>query len=91
METLKYYSIQNVFLVAVCVNLGYIATLTNGKIKSMAFDNESLLAELCVDMGDEIQATVFESLMETASNSKEAEELVSYFKVKENSNDGNIS
>lgn len=88
---MKYYSINNLFLVVICVELGYIATLVNGKIKSMAFQNESLLAELCVDMGDEIQATVFESLMETASNSKEAEELVSYFKIKENSKDGNIS
>ena len=88
---MKYYSINNLFLVVICVELNYIATLVSGKIKSMAFDNESLLAELCADMGDEIQATVFESLMETASNSKEAEELVSYFKVKENSKDGNIS
>ena len=88
---MKYYSINNLFLVVICVDLSYIATLVSGKIKSMAFQNESLLAELCVDMGDEIQATVFESLMETASNSKEAEELVSYFKVKENSKDGNIS
>jgi hypothetical protein len=88
---MKYYSINNLFLVVICVDLSYIATLVSGKIKSMAFQNESLLAELCVNMGDEIQATVFESLIETASNSKEAEELVSYFKVKENSKDGNIS
>ena len=88
---MKYYSINNLFLVVICVDLSYIATLVSGNIKSMAFQNESLLAELCVDMGDEIQATVFESLIETASNSKEAEELVSYFKVKENSKDGNFS
>jgi len=72
-------------LVAVCVELGYIATLCHGKLKSSEFKDESLLADLCADMGDEIQETVFESLMEVASNSKEAEELVSYFSVKENS------
>lgn len=88
---MKYYSIQNVFLVAISVKLGYIATLTNGILKSMTFKNESLLAELCVDIGDEIQASVFESLMTTSSSSKEAEELVIYFKTKENTQDGNIS
>ena len=88
---MKYYSIHNVFLVAVCVELGYIATLTNGKLKSMPFTNDSLLAELCVDMGDEIKGTVFESLIAVSTSSKDAEELLTYFKVKENTKDGNIS
>lgn len=81
---MKYYSISNLFLVAVCVELNYIATLTDGVIKSQNFESESLLANLCADIGDQIQVSVFESLIHTASNSKEAEELVSYFKVKEN-------
>tara|TARA_R110000765_G_scaffold140_1_gene385 strand:+ start:350 stop:616 length:267 start_codon:yes stop_codon:yes gene_type:complete len=88
---MNYYSIQNAFLVAVCVKLDYIATLSHGTLKSMTFKNESLLAELCVDIGDEIQESVFESLMTTSSSSKEAEELVIYFKTKENIKDGNIS
>ena len=82
---MKYYSISNLFLVAVCVELNYIATLTDGVIKSQNFESESLLANLCADIGDQIAVSVFESLIHTASNSKEAEELVSYFKVKENS------
>ena len=81
---MKYYSISNLFLVAVCVELNYIATLTDGVIKGSSFEQESLLANLCADIGDEIQATVFESLIHTASNSTEAEELFTYFKVKEN-------
>ena len=81
---MKYYSISNLFLVAVCVELNYIATLTDGVIKSQNFQSESLLAHLCADIGDGIQATVFESLIHTASNSTEAEELFTYFKVKEN-------
>lgn len=81
---MKYYSISNLFLVAVCVELNYIATLTDGVIKSEDFKSGSLLAHLCADIGDGIQATVFESLIHTASNSTEAEELFTYFKVKEN-------
>ncbi len=81
---MKYYSISNLFLVAVCVELNYIATLTDGVIKGSSFEQESLLANLCADIGDQIQATVFESLIHTASNSTEAEELFTYFKVKEN-------
>jgi hypothetical protein len=82
---MKYYSISNLFLVAVCVELNYIATLTDGVIKSgSSFEQESLLANLCADIGDQIQVSVFESLIHTASNSTEAEELFTYFKVKEN-------
>lgn len=81
---MKYYSISNLFLVAVCVELNYIATLTDGVIKSQNFQSESLLANLCADIGDQIQVSVFESLIHTASNSTEAEELFTYFKVKEN-------
>lgn len=81
---MKYYSISNLFLVAVCVELNYIATLTDGVIKSQNFQSESLLANLCADIGDQIQATVFESLIHIASDSTEAEELFTYFKVKEN-------
>jgi hypothetical protein len=84
---MKYYSISNLFLVAVCVELNYIATLTDGIIKGSSFEKESLLANLCADMGDQIQVTVFESLINTASDSKEAEELLTYFKVKENGKD----
>ena len=42
-------------------------------------------------MGDEIQALVFESLLATVSSSIDAKELLTYFKVKENEKDGNIS
>jgi hypothetical protein len=88
---MKYYSIHNVFLVAISKELGYIATLVSGTLKSEVFRESSLLEKLCVSMGDEIKGTVFESLIAVSTSSKDAEELLTYFKVKENTKDGNIS
>lgn len=87
---MNYYSIHNVFFVTISNELDYIATIVDGKLSSAGLQDNSLLLRICVKMGDEIQALVFESLLATVSSSIDAKELLTYFKVKENEKDGNI-
>lgn len=86
---MKYYSLGNVVLVAICNEYDYIATLSSGYINSGALSQNILLKRVMEIEGQAIQQTTFESLINTPSSSGSAKELSNYFKVIEEN--GNIS
>ena len=86
---MKYYSLGNVVLVAICNEYDYIATLSSGYINSGALSQNTLLKRVMEIEGQAIQQTTFESLINTPSSSESAKALSNYFKVIEEN--GNIS
>ena len=80
---MKYYSLGNVVLVAICNEYDYIATLSSGYINSDALSQNTLLKRVMEIEGQAIQQTTFESLINTPSSSGSAKELSNYFKVLE--------
>jgi hypothetical protein len=86
---MKYYSLGNIVLVAICNEYDYIATLSSGYINSGALSQNTLLKRVMEIEGQAIQQTTFESLINTPSSSGSAKELSNYFKVIEEN--GNIS
>jgi hypothetical protein len=86
---MKYYSLGNVVLVAICNEYDYIATLSSGYINSGALSQNMLLKRVMEIEGQAIQQTTFESLINTPSSSESAKALSNYFKVIEEN--GNIS
>ena len=84
---MKYYSLGNVVLVAICNEYDYIATLSSGYINSGALSQNMLLKRVMEIEGQAIQQTTFESLINTPSSSESAKALSNYFKViEENGN-----
>jgi hypothetical protein len=86
---MKYYSLGNIVLVAICNEYDYIATLSSGYINSGALSQNMLLKRVMEIEGQAIQQTTFESLINTPSSSESAKALSNYFKVIEEN--GNIS
>jgi hypothetical protein len=86
---MKYYSLGNIVLVAICNEYDYIATLSSGYINSGALSQNMLLKRVMEIEGEAIQQTTFESLINTPSSSESAKALSTYFKVIEEN--GNIS
>ena len=84
---MKYYSLGNIVLVAICEDYDYIATLSSGYINSGALSQNMLLKRVMEIEGQAIQQTTFESLINTPSSSESAKALSNYFKViEENGN-----
>jgi hypothetical protein len=84
---MKYYSLGNIVLVAICEDYDYIATLSSGYINSGALSQNMLLKRVMEIEGQAIQQTTFESLINTPSSSESAKQLSNYFKViEENGN-----
>jgi hypothetical protein len=84
---MRYYSLGNIVLVAICEDYDYIATLSSGYINSGALSQNMLLKRVMEIEGQAIQQTTFESLINTPSSSESAKQLSNYFKViEENGN-----
>jgi hypothetical protein len=84
---MRYYSLGNIVLVAICEDYDYIATLSSGYINSGALSQNMLLKRVMEIEGQAIQQTTFESLINTPSSSESAKALSNYFKViEENGN-----
>ena len=86
-KIMEYYSVGNLFFVAVCKNLDYIGLLTNGYLKDGESMNGSLLYKLCVQIGEGISQQQFDSMIETPLTVSGAESLQTYLKVVENSSE----
>jgi len=84
---MKYYSLGNIVLVAICEEYDYIATLSSGYINSDALSKNKLLKRVMEIEGQAIQKTTFESLIDTPTSSESAKELSNYFKVVEENGD----
>jgi len=84
---MKYYSLGNIVLVAICEEYDYIATLSSGYINSDALSQNKLLKRIIEVEGDAIQKTTFESLIHVPTSSESAKELSNYFKVVEENGD----
>ena len=80
---MKYYSLGNIVLVAICNEYDYIATLSSGYINSGALSQNMLLKRVMEIEGEAIQQTTFESLIDRPTGSESAKELSNYFKVTE--------
>lgn len=80
---MKYYSLGNVVLVAICNEYDYIATLSSGYITSASLSQNMLLKRVMEIEGQAIQQTTFESLIDKPTGSESAKELSNYFKVVE--------
>jgi hypothetical protein len=77
---MKYYSLGNIVLVAICNEYDYIATLSSGYINSGALSQNMLLKRVMEIEGQAIQQTTFESLINTPSSSESAKELSTILK-----------
>ena len=82
---MKYYSIENVILVAHCKECNYIATLipSTGKLTGGPADGNTLLRELTKNC-TETDPKTFQEFIAKPVNSMEAEEIVVYYKTLEN-------
>ena len=82
---MKYYSIQNLFLVAIHDEYDYIATLSSGYLNSSSLQHNTLLRKIAEIEGQQINSSQFESLINLPTSVESATELTTYYKViKEN-------
>lgn len=82
---MKYYSIDNVILVAYCKDLNYISTQKPGigNLSGGAADKNPLLVKLTENC-NEIDRKSFEEFISKPKNSSEAKEMVAYYLTLEN-------
>ena len=85
---MKYYSIQNIILLAICVELDYIGMLVpgTGVLTTGTVTGDKLMCDLTAS--EIVQKTdhhTFESHLAVPTNSYSAKQLETYYKVIENS------
>ena len=85
---MKYYSIQNIILLAICVELDYIGMLVpgTGVLTTGTVTGDKLMCDLIAS--EIVQKTdyhTFESHLAVPTNSRSAKQLETYYKVIENS------
>jgi len=82
---MKYYSIDNIVLVAYSKELNYMATLmpSIGRLKSGAADENILLLGL-IRPSDTVDPKTFQEFIVKPSNSMDAEQIAIYYKTVEN-------
>lgn len=88
---MEYYSIENIVLVAYSEELNYMATLMPGigKLTSGVADGNTLLLELLKNCNTTDPKT-FQEFIVKPVNSTDAEEIVTYYKILENTKSNGI-
>ena len=85
---MKYYSIQNIILLAICVELDYVGMLVpgTGVLTTGTVTGDKLMCDLTIS--EIVQKTdhhTFESHLAVPTNSYSTKQLETYYKVIENS------
>ena len=85
---MKYYSIQNIILLAVCADLDYIGMLipTTGTLTTGTVTGDKLMCDLTINESiQKIDHHTFEAHLAVPTDSDSAKQLGTYYKVIENS------
>ena len=85
---MKYYSIQNIILLAICVELDYIGMLVPGPgvLTTGTVTGDKLTCDLTAsEVAQKIDHLTFEAYLTVPTNSCSAKQLETYYKVIENS------
>ena len=85
---MKYYSIQNIILLAICVELDYIGMLvpSTGTLTTGTVTGDTLMCDLTgSETTQKIDHHTFEAHLTVPSDSHSAKQLETYYKVIENS------
>ena len=83
---MKYYSIQNIILLAICVELDYIGMLVpgTGVLTTGTVSGDKLMCDLTDKIAQQIDHHSFEAHLAVPTNSCSAKQLGTYYKVTEN-------
>ena len=85
---MKYYSIQNIILLAICVELDYIGMLVigTGVLNTGTINGDKLMCDLTdSEIVQKTDHHTFESHLAVPTDSCSAKQLETYYKVIENS------
>ena len=86
---MKYYSIENIILLAISIDLDYIGMLTpvDGKLRTGTVSGDKLMMDLAMineATSNKIDHHTFEAHIATPTTSYSSEQLGTYYKVLEN-------
>jgi len=85
---MKYYSIQNIILLAICVELDYIGMLVpgTGTLTTGTVSEDKLMCNLTAsEIAQKLDHHTFEAHLAVPTDSCSAKQLETYYKVIENS------
>ena len=85
---MKYYSIQNIILLAICVELDYVGMLVpgTGTLTTGTVTGDKLMCDLTIsEIAQKTDHHTFESHLAVPTDSCSAKQLETYYKAIENS------